>query len=576
MQTSRSVRTTPKGGHGLCRDLAKRWLPAAACALALTLSAPRITTAATITVAGDCTLVDAITAANTDAPAGSCAAGAGADEIHLTADVVLTGTNNTQDGPNGLPSVVSSVTLLGNGFTVERQEGTGQFRILHVGGGGVLEIIDARVENGFGFPHGGGIYVSGSLTLTGSAVSGNTALQLGGGIFARGEVLVREASLVSGNSAGDGGGVATAKGGGELTIVDSTVSDNLANASGGGILMQAGSDGVTIHNSTLTGNAAVLGGGLAVLTGSTAVGSLTVSSSTFAGNTALDRGGAVLSSIANLQATFVNSTLSGNSAVTQGGAIYVKKGAFELSHTTLSGNSAAAGGGIFSSGPEADTLLVGTIVADSVSGGDCGGTAIQDGGNNFDDDGSCPGTSPITPGVDYDPALADNGGPTQTHALLPASSAIDAAGECGLALDQRSFLRDGLCDSGAFELGAVEPMAGVMTGLDGRRARCDNLTTGLSVGFVLGGAKTWDCTAAGLIAAPGDEVQQRFFGIAQSSATAGGSVTGQSAAEVVCWNITTGQQLLFVPGGTSWNCADQLASVSPGDLIVQRVTGFAP
>ena len=51
-----------------------------------------------------------------------------------------------------------------------------------------------------------------------------------------------------------------------------------------------------------------------------------------------------------------------------------------------------------------------------------------------------------------DPMLADNGGPTKTHALLPGSNAIDAAGSCGLMTDQRGWLRDdGACDSGSYE-----------------------------------------------------------------------------------------------------------------------------
>jgi hypothetical protein len=83
-----------------------------------------------------------------------------------------------------------------------------------------------------------------------------------------------------------------------------------------------------------------------------------------------------------------------------------------------------------------------SITADSYVGG-----PITDLGNNFFD---------ITPGVDLDPVLADNGGPTQTHALLASSVAIDAAGECGLPTDQRGLLRwDGACDSGAFEYGAT-------------------------------------------------------------------------------------------------------------------------
>ena len=102
--------------------------------------------------------------------------------------------------------------------------------------------------------------------------------------------------------------------------------------------------------------------------------------------------------------------------------------------------------------------LTNSIIANSQGGANCDGTII-DGGNNFADDDTCgPGLSDITPGVDFDTSLADNGGQTLTHALLPGSVAIDAAGVCGLDTDQRGFLRwDGTCDSGSYEYGALDP-----------------------------------------------------------------------------------------------------------------------
>ena len=80
------------------------------------------------------------------------------------------------------------------------------------------------------------------------------------------------------------------------------------------------------------------------------------------------------------------------------------------------------------------------------------GDVIVDAGGNLDDDGTCPVIGIVT---EVDPALADNGGPTATHALLAGSSAIDANGDCGLATDQRGFARDTACDGGAFEFAAA-------------------------------------------------------------------------------------------------------------------------
>jgi hypothetical protein len=50
--------------------------------------------------------------------------------------------------------------------------------------------------------------------------------------------------------------------------------------------------------------------------------------------------------------------------------------------------------------------------------------------------------------------LQDNGGPTETHALLPGSVAIDVIPEadCEVDTDQRGEPRDSMCDVGAFEV----------------------------------------------------------------------------------------------------------------------------
>jgi hypothetical protein len=114
----------------------------------------------------------------------------------------------------------------------------------------------------------------------------------------------------------------------------------------------------------------------------------------------------------------------------------------------------------------ASTLLQNTIIADNLPGGNCeeaGIDTIIDGGGNIvwgePDDPTCPGTL-------ADPKLAapaDNGGPTQTLALLAGSAAIDAAdfAICAAApvnqRDQRGYIRPygAHCDSGAYEVGGV-------------------------------------------------------------------------------------------------------------------------
>jgi predicted outer membrane repeat protein len=148
-----------------------------------------------------------------------------------------------------------------------------------------------------------------------------------------------------------------------------------------------------------------------------------------------------------------NSRLSSNGAA-DGGAIN-NYGTVTVSNSTFSGNSATSyGGGIRTYGGTG--TLKNTIVANSPAGGNCSG-AITDGGGNL----SYPDTT--CPGMNRDPKLGplqDNGGPTHTMALGPSSAAIDAADDavCAAApvnnLDQRGITRPQgpHCDIGAFEV----------------------------------------------------------------------------------------------------------------------------
>ena len=88
--------------------------------------------AATIPVGGACTLVDAITAANTDTATGGCPAGSGADTIVLPAGSTqtLTEVNNDTYGPTGLPVISSVITIAGQGSTIARASGAPEFRLL--------------------------------------------------------------------------------------------------------------------------------------------------------------------------------------------------------------------------------------------------------------------------------------------------------------------------------------------------------------------------------------------------------------------------------------------------------------
>ncbi|HUK83391.1 MAG TPA: choice-of-anchor Q domain-containing protein, partial [Verrucomicrobiae bacterium] len=168
---------------------------------------------------------------------------------------------------------------------------------------------------------------------------------------------------------------------------------------------------------------------------------LTITSSTLSSNSAVSGGGGIYNngeSVGSATLTITNSTLSGNSAEAGGGmyndgalAGYVT---VQLANSTLSGNSADGGGGIYNDATVGGYVPVGignTILDAGASGDNIEndeGTVTSDGYNlSSDDGGGFLGASGdlINTNALLGP-LADNGGPTFTHALLTNSPAINA------------------------------------------------------------------------------------------------------------------------------------------------------
>src|SRR5262249_21728446 len=184
---------------------------------------------------------------------------------------------------------------------------------------------------------------------------------------------------------------------------------------------------LTVTDSTFSGNGGHFGGGIA--NGGTA----TVTSSTFSRNATAFQGGGIYN-YAGGNLALPNSTLSANSASLGGGGI-CNVGTVTVAFSTISGNStdssdggggiAAGGGPCFAGAATGVTTLAGTILANS-SGGNCVGDVPTDGGYNISSDASCgfAGTSLLS----TDPMLGsldDNGGRTQTMALLAGSPAVN-------------------------------------------------------------------------------------------------------------------------------------------------------
>ncbi len=398
------------------------------------------------TATGECTLRAAIMEAN---------ALPGDDTITLPAGTyTLSIAGAGEDaGATGDLDISSNLTITGADASTTVIEAEGIDRVLNVIGSIPVNISGVSISGGnSGLFSGGGILNRfGILTLTNSAIVSNTAQGGAGGIFNSAGVLTLTNSTVSGNTALVNGGGIVNSDGSTLTLTNSTVISNTA-SDGGGIYNNVAT--LTATNSTVSGNTGGINGG-----GILNIGTLTIINSTFSRNSARSTG--AIGSSGTLDIT--NSTFSDNSASYFGGGIS-NAGLLNVTNSTFSGNSGGVGG-IFNDGT---ATLRNTIVANSLSGGNCSGT-ITDGGGNL----SWPDTT--CPGLNADPLLgllANNGGPTETHALLPGSAAVDNAVDANCpATDQRGVARPqgAACDIGAFELEAptvIEVVIDIKPGSD--------------------------------------------------------------------------------------------------------------
>lgn len=365
----------------------------------------------------DCSLREAILAANaTDGP----------DEIVLPAGrYALTLTGRQEDAAaTGDLDVLGDLSLSGSGATESIIDGMGADRVFDILAGTVtISRVTIQGGDAGGFPGGGGVQNRGSLT-------------------------VRE-SIVRQNSAGDGDGLFRPRGGGilsvggSLTVTDCTIDGNSVGGTGvGGGIVAAESTGLTLARSTLSHN--------------TAEGALS-----FYG---VGGGGALLVHLTT--ATITNCTFSGNSAGPRlGSVLLVADSHAFVANCTIADN---AGSALYALG--ADILLSNTILADN-DGGNCSDSGVESDGHNLSDDFSC--EAALTSASDLHGLsaelgpLAPNGGPSQTHALLPESPAIDA-GDPGVCeeeavggLDQRGYRRPGTsstdCSIGAYEFDSLGP-----------------------------------------------------------------------------------------------------------------------
>lgn len=428
-----------------------------------------------------CTLRAAIEEAN---------ASAGLDTILLPAGVFeLTLAGGGEDAAaSGDLDITDPLNVLGAGAgsSIVRQRAAD--RVFDVGAGAQATLSRLTIAGGGGIETGGGIRNLGVLAVTDCEVSGNGAegrsVRFGGGVFNAATIAITGSRIIDNRVGGDG--IAGAAGAGiyntlAAAITGSRVEGNEAAgpAAAGGGIFQLAPGVLQVGLSSVTGNSAANGAGVAI-----GGGTVNLSSALLAENAATAAGGGLRVSAGT--ATLTNSTLSGNSADADGGGIAANGGSVALAFVTVAANLADAddggggnGGGVWI-GPAAAVSVRHGLIADNLDRGgeapDCSGALVSLGHALLESSSGCALASGAGDLVGVDAGigpLADNGGPTRTHALSAASPALDAGDASGcvglagtpLLIDQRGSARprdgdaDGvaLCDRGAYEL-VSEPL----------------------------------------------------------------------------------------------------------------------
>jgi hypothetical protein len=338
-------------------------------------------------------------------------------------------------------AITRNVTLAGPGAGVITVSGNHASRVFHTSA--AVTVTGLTIVDGMDDATGGGILnLGGALTVAQCILRGNFARNAGGGIAANGGRLTVLDSVVSDNVAlptelGFGGGIASING--ALTAITSTVISGNTAEFGGGIYTYPGA--LTITASTLSGNSAVYGGGI-----ENAGGPLTITNSTISGNAANNSGGGIYNDPSTAGAlTLTSVTISGNFARVEGGGVDTFTDRPAVRNTILAGNAAAAGPDVMRALSSQGHNLIGD----------------GSGGSGYDPtDLVGTAANPIDPGLG---PLQDNGGPTQTMALLPGSPAIDAGDNAFSPgpYDQRGpgypRIVNGVIDIGAFEVQQAAP-----------------------------------------------------------------------------------------------------------------------
>jgi predicted outer membrane repeat protein len=396
----------------------------------------------------------------------------------------------------GPTSIVNGV-VLGNSAT---GDGCGLYIT-----GSSTQIVDTRFSDNTAGRNGAGVYLhANELNVMNSTFDTNDAGGSGGGAWfeVQLEATIDRSVFRANTAGGSGGGVwltrfvgrgATSDTGErvlaglievpapKLWIRRTTIRDNSAAASGGGALL-AGPFGIRVAESTISGNmAGIAGGGFArYVTAFTSGGAeLLTSNATISGNQAKGVGGGVFvqptdTGTVGLALTTMTANISDSDHLNggAGGGIFVSRGTLHLDQTIVAANTDNSG-----IGPDLSGFLGAQLEPRfSLIGTNVGTGLVAAPANTPDAEGNLIGgpttSTRINPRLS---SLANNGGPTRTHALLADSPAINHGdpaaqlGEAGVPTsDQRisPFIRvyGGRIDIGAFERQPAEVVLGDFNG----------------------------------------------------------------------------------------------------------------
>ena len=313
---------------------------------------------------GDCSIREALTAANNNTQVDSCAAGSFTTD---TISFIVSGTITLQstlqineDGP---------IIIDGNNQIVI--DGNSSVRVFYVEDFANITLQNLTVKGGFAPSGAGGGLLNwyGTVLITNTQFIENEAATSGGGLFNGYGIIIIENSAISNNNARNGGGLWNE---GEIVIDNSTFSGNIATSNGGGIYNDYQKNAV-ITNTTISANSAIAGGGLynngitsislTTITNNqsqgiegsgggicNAGGLITLTESSISDNSSSTTGGGISSSTSEIFDITIlnisNSSFINNSAV-QGGGISLGQGNYEINNSLFADNFAEKGGGIF-------------------------------------------------------------------------------------------------------------------------------------------------------------------------------------------------------------------------------------